>query len=294
MSDLTDAEWERLCPLLPSSAGKRGQPWGDHRRIINGILWRTWNGATWRAVPGEYGPWKTCYYRFSLWDEDGTWGKILNTLQRQADAEGDRDWDAQVDATIVRAPSTRPEPERGLDPEQSRRQQALEKSRGGLSTKNHTAAEGRGRVLAERLTPGQDAEVAALVPLIDDIAVPRPGGTGRPRNRPDSVKADMAYASKANRKALRDRKIKATIPEKGKVAQARRKRGSRGGRPPKFNAEAYKERNHVERGFGPRKQWCAVATRYGKLGSRYAATCTIAAIMDWTRARPDQKSPDTT
>lgn len=136
--------------------------------------------------------------------------------------------------------------------------------------------------------------MAAPVPLIDDIAVPRPGGTGRPRNRPDSVKADMAYASKANRKALRDRKIKATIPEKGKVAQARRKRGSRGGRPPKFNAEAYKERNHAERGFGPRKQWCAVATRYGKLGSRYAATCTIAAIMDWTRARPDQKSPDTT
>ena len=86
MSDSTDAEWERLCPLLPSSAGKRGQPWGDHRRIINGILWRTWNGATWRAVPGEYGPWKTCYYRFSLWDEDGTWGKILNTLQRQAEA----------------------------------------------------------------------------------------------------------------------------------------------------------------------------------------------------------------
>lgn len=38
----------------------------------------------------------------------------------------------------------------------------------------------------------------------------------------------------------------------------------------------------------------AVATRYDKLGSRYAATCTIAAIMDWTRARPDQKSPDTT
>ena len=100
---MTDAEWERLCLLLPSSAGKRGQPWGDHRRIINGILWRTWNGATWRAVPAEYGPWKTCYYRFSLWDDDGTWVKILKALQREADASGDLDWDAQVDATIVRA-----------------------------------------------------------------------------------------------------------------------------------------------------------------------------------------------
>jgi hypothetical protein len=50
----------------------------------------------------------------------------------------------------------------------------------------------------------------------------------------------------------------------------------------------------VERGFGRRKQWRAVATRYDKLGNRYAATCAIAAIMDWTRARPDQKSPDAT
>lgn len=146
--------------------------------------------------------------------------------------------------------------------------------------------------MSERITPGQDADVSELIPLIDDIAVPRPEG-GRPRKRPDSVKADKAYGSKANRKALRDRKIKATIPEKDKVAQARKKRGSRGGRPPKFNAEAYKDRNQVERGFARRKQWRAVATRYDKLGTRYAATCTVAAIMDWMRARPDRQSPDT-
>jgi len=66
-----------------------------------------------------------------------------------------------------------------------------------------------------------DADVAELIPLIDDIAVPRPGG-GWPRKRPDSVKAEKAHGSKANWKALRDRGIKATIPEKENVANARK------------------------------------------------------------------------
>ncbi len=35
---LTDAQWARLVPLLPTNDGKEGKPWGDHRRIINGIL----------------------------------------------------------------------------------------------------------------------------------------------------------------------------------------------------------------------------------------------------------------
>src|SRR3982750_4365381 len=55
--DLTDADWERLEPLLPSMDPQRGGRWRDHRQVINGILWRTENGAKWHQVPGAATRW---------------------------------------------------------------------------------------------------------------------------------------------------------------------------------------------------------------------------------------------
>jgi transposase len=92
------------------------------------------------------------------------------------------------------------------------------------------------------------------VPLLDAVAVPRPGGTGRPRKRPDSLTADKAYSSKANRAALRRRKITAIIPERTDQCNNRARKGSRGGRRPTFDPHRYKNRNQIERGFNRRKQ----------------------------------------
>ena len=75
------------------------------------------------------------------------------------------------------------------------------RSRGGLTTKLHLLAEGRGRSLVKRLTPGQASDTRELVPLLDNVAVGRPGGPGRPRKRLDHLLADEAYGSKANRRA---------------------------------------------------------------------------------------------
>ena len=101
--DLTDLEWERLEPLLPSRKPQRGGRWRDHRQVINGILWRIDNGAKWDQIPERYGPAKTCYDRFARWERDGTWARIEQRLQAEADAGGDLDWRAQVDSSVVRA-----------------------------------------------------------------------------------------------------------------------------------------------------------------------------------------------
>jgi transposase len=101
--DLTDVEWARLEPLLPSMAPQRGGRWRDHRQVINGILWRIDNGAKWHQIPDRYGPYQTCYHRFAQWEADGTWTRVLRRLQSDADAAGDLDWRAQVDSTVVRA-----------------------------------------------------------------------------------------------------------------------------------------------------------------------------------------------
>ena len=75
------------------------------------------------------------------------------------------------------------------------------------------------------------------------------------------------------------------------MRRSRATKGSRGGRPPNFNEQQYKDRNQVERAFNRLKQFRAVATRYCKLKDRYDATVTIASIFIWLRAKPDRSRP---
>lgn len=83
--------------------------------------------------------------------------------------------------------------------------------------------------------------------MLEKIRVPRIG-PGRPRVRPNRVRADKAYASRRNRACLRRRGIRCTIPEKSDQARNRQKLGSRGGRP--YSAPAdYRERHAVECGI---------------------------------------------
>ena len=101
---MTDAQWERLRPLLPPQKPRTGRPANDHRTVINGILWILRTGSPWRALPERYGSWKTLASRFYRWTRTGVWDRILADLQRQADVEGRLDWTLHlVDSTVVRA-----------------------------------------------------------------------------------------------------------------------------------------------------------------------------------------------
>jgi hypothetical protein len=57
--------------------------WADHRKVINGVLWRTRTGSPWRDLPGCYGCWQTVYDRHRRWSADGTWAAVLAELRRE-------------------------------------------------------------------------------------------------------------------------------------------------------------------------------------------------------------------
>lgn len=104
MRPLTDEQWARLAPCLPDNAGKAGRPFADHRRIIQGIIYRYRTGIPWRDLPREtFGPWQTVWKRHRRWAADGTWDMALAQLTAQADSTDGIDWTVSVDSTINRA-----------------------------------------------------------------------------------------------------------------------------------------------------------------------------------------------
>lgn len=119
------------------------------------------------------------------------------------------------------------------------------------------------------LTAGQRHEQLALPALLDQGQVRR-RGRGRPRLRPERVAGDKGYSSRKVRRQLRQRGIGAVIPRRSTERAARQ-----------FDHAAYRERNRVERLIGRLKEYRAIATRYDKLGVRFYASITIAAILTW-------------
>lgn len=282
-TDLTQGQWQALHPHLPPDP-PRGQRYADHRKTINGILWRLKTGAPWRDVPAEYGAWQTCYARMVRWERDGTWTRILQALQGLADAAGQIDWrGAALDSTHVRAhrsavgartQGAREERRTSLPGEW------LGMSRGGRTTKIHLCADGRARPLSVVLSEGQRADGPFLLRVLDAIRVPRLG-SGRPRKRPEALRVDRAYGARVYREQLKRRGIRCVCPEREDARRERLKRGGRSGRPPKFDREAYRGRQVVERCVNRMKDFRALATRYEKRGRCFLAVVLVVAVVLW-------------
>lgn len=90
-SDLTDAQWTVLEPLLPR-AKLLGRPRkNDLRRVLDAILYRNRNGCTWRALPHDFPPWRAVYNDFIRWRDDGTWAALNDALRTKVRCQAGRD-----------------------------------------------------------------------------------------------------------------------------------------------------------------------------------------------------------
>ncbi|MET0860135.1 MAG: IS5 family transposase [Microbacterium sp.] len=289
---LSDAQWSLIEPMLPKPTGRPGRRFSDARSMVEGIIYRYRCGIAWRDLPEVFGPWQTVWTWHHRLSAEGVWDTIVSALIAQADAEGLVDWSVSVDSTIARAhqhatnttrltgagsnytiPAVEP-PDHGIG-----------RSRGGLSTKIHQLVDGNGLPLVTLITPGRAGDSPTLVPLLEQLRVKR--DTGRPRTRPDAIRGDRAYSSRAIRSHLRGRGIKAVIPEPRDQQGHRRRRGSHGGRPVGLDVTDYRNRNVIERRFCHTNRWRGLATRYDKHAISYRAAVLIHAAVAWTRALSD-------
>ena len=78
---LADTQWAELEPLIEACRPKGKTPPQDLRRTISAILWRHQNGAKWRAIPEELGPWSRAAQMFIRWAHLGVWERLLLLAQ---------------------------------------------------------------------------------------------------------------------------------------------------------------------------------------------------------------------
>lgn len=80
-SDLTDAQWEILEPLIPASKPGGRPREVDLREVMNTILYLNRTGCQWDMLPHDLLPKSTVYDYFAAWRNDGTWQRMLDAVR---------------------------------------------------------------------------------------------------------------------------------------------------------------------------------------------------------------------
>lgn len=256
-SVLSDSAWAAIRRLLPPPTG-RGRPPRDPRVLLEGVLWVLRTGAPWRDLPDRFGPWQTVYGRFRAWAREGRLDHVLSALHRRLRRARRLDLSLWcVDTTVIRASRAAggaPRRPGRLEPEDH----ALGRSRGGFGTKLSLVCDGQGAPLAVAVGPGQEHDIRRF-PDVCSAAF----RVGRPRR----LAGDKAYSVRWVRRWLCRRGVRPVIPTRCDQAAEHR-----------FDLEAYRRRNVVERLVSWLKESRRVATRYEKLAEAYLGMVKLALI----------------
>jgi transposase len=91
---LTDAQWEKIRPLLPKwpKRPKGGRPPKDNRKVLEGILWILRSGARWQDLPEEFPSPSACWRQLRDWEEQGVWLTIWRAFLAELNQREQLDW----------------------------------------------------------------------------------------------------------------------------------------------------------------------------------------------------------
>ena len=90
-SDVSDAEWAVLEPLLPARKRTGRPPTVERREVVNAIFYLLRTGCQWRYLPEGFPNWNTVYWYFQRWSDDGTWLRLNDALRRRVRSQQGRD-----------------------------------------------------------------------------------------------------------------------------------------------------------------------------------------------------------
>lgn len=111
-SDLTDAQWELIAPMIPP-AKTGGRPRTTNvRKVVEGILYQNRTGCQWRYLPKEFPPWSTTHDYYRQWRLAGVWGAIHDALREKVRLQVGRE--ATPSAAIIDSQSVKSVEKGGL------------------------------------------------------------------------------------------------------------------------------------------------------------------------------------
>jgi transposase len=116
-SDLTEAQWEKLEPLIPAIAEDATHVVYERKEIVNAIFYVLRSGCPWRMMPHDLPAWSTVYNYFRQWKQDGIWDEVLKTLRSEVRKREGREPDPSavvIDSQSMKTSAVRG-PEKGYD-----------------------------------------------------------------------------------------------------------------------------------------------------------------------------------
>jgi len=90
-TDLSDAQWRLVEPLVPPAEPSGRTRTTDMRELLNGIFYHLRGGASWRMLPHDLPPWGTVHYYYRRWRLDGSWQRLHDALRGRVRAAEGRD-----------------------------------------------------------------------------------------------------------------------------------------------------------------------------------------------------------
>lgn len=80
-TDLSDAQWQLILPLIPPPKPGGRDREVDVREVVNAIFYLLRTGCAWRMLPMDFPSWENVYHYFRAWKNDGTWKTIHDVLR---------------------------------------------------------------------------------------------------------------------------------------------------------------------------------------------------------------------
>ena len=238
---LTDAQWAKMEPLCLGKPGDPGRSGNNNRLFVEAVLWIARTGSPSRDLPRAFGNWMSVYTRFRDWAKAGVWKRLFDAVSDDPDME------------CVMVHRQGPPPRTGR--KRGTQNQAIGRSKGGMTTKILALTDALGNLVRFVLLPGQRFDTVGVPPLIEGLAF-------------DALIADKAFDSNAIIADLDARGAKVVISQHPRRAK-----------PLAIDQEMYKWRHLIENFFCKLKEFKRIAMRADKTDISFEAMINLTAAV---------------